>query len=688
MLTEESKTQVFTNHKQWGSGLALGLELLEEGGITLQSTPAIHWVPVNEIIHPSGMAVDECGRIYMTDGDTGRIYRYDPGTGILEALPCPDTNRTGSNGRKPYRLIIHKHTLWVGVQESHRVQAFSRENFQLKFRLDNLGGLVDLGIDQAGNLYVLDEASKQIMKYGANGRFIQRFGGEYLKDPVALALSHENILYIIDREYNGFIKFTTDGAWKEYAGNFKSKAFRELQPVAIVIDGCGFIDIVDLNTGSVHQFHSDGSYLGNVPGLDGSITGLAVDPSGKLHAWGSRGIALPGNGEAFTVQGVYYSRTLDSRIHDCQWHRLALERNLPPKTSLKVYYYLANDSRLKDSIDTIFPDPKKSLLEKADLIDGQLPWIGPAANPPDMLFNGKGRYLWLKLVLATANPKAGPTVNRMRVYYPRISYLRYLPAIYQDDPLSKDFLERFLAIFETVFGGLEAEIGRLYQYFDPRFTPPDFLLWLASWLNLALEEDWPDGKKRRLIEEAPMLYRLKGTPAGISRWIEFYTGKKPLLLEHFKTGKPVVLGGEFRVGINSVIVQTPLRGFRLGDDSILGRVLLRDTAYAPEDSFLAAAYRFTVMMDLTHEEFSRYQKGLKRILDEQKPAHTMYSLRLNQERFAGPGTYIGVNSRVADYRPVRIGTSVLGACLVAYDEGEPCGKVEQRSKVGVDTFLT
>ena len=79
----------------------------------------------------------------------------------------------------------------------------------------------------------------------------------------------------------------------------------------------------------------------------------------------------------------------------------------------------------------------------------------------------------------------------MRVYYPRLSYLRYLPAVYQQDPVSQEFLERFLSMFETVFSGLEATIERIPEVFDPELTPDEFLDWLAQWLDLGIEEDWP-----------------------------------------------------------------------------------------------------------------------------------------------------------------------------------------------------
>src|SRR6185295_8950531 len=130
----------------------------------------------------------------------------------------------------------------------------------------------------------------------------------------------------------------------------------------------------------------------------------------------------------------------------------------------------------------------------------------------------------------------------MRVYYPRLSYLRYLPAVYQEDPVSREFLQRFLAMFETVFSGLEATIEKLPEVFDPEHTPVEFLDWLAQWLDLGIEEDWSPEVKSTLIRRAASLYQKKGRPDGLAEFIEIVIGKRPRIQESFETERPFVLG--------------------------------------------------------------------------------------------------------------------------------------------------
>lgn len=693
MKPEEFKIQIFKTKAQWESGLLYRLERPEGGGITLYSTPTFAQLiqKVDGIKNPDGLAVDECRQIYFIDKDSCRLYLYDPGTRRLEHIPS--IGGCGSDSgevQNPARIIMNKFTLWVLDAGNNRVQAFSRENFQIKYVINNLEEPMDIGLDDLGHLYVLDRKSHQIFKYHVSGIFINSFGESELKKPIGLAVGKENNLYVTDGQYTGFLRFTGQGEYIGIVGDF-TKRQGGFQPSVIAIDKKGNIFVGD-KSGVIHQFDPDGSYIRKIqiPGFTGPIEGLTTDSMGNLYASGIGGIALLTTQGIFPKEeGIYYSMTLDSGIEDCQWHRLALETDLPPKTIFEVYYYSTNDPTVKTAIDGVLSDPNKSTQEKANLIDSQIGvWIGPEKNPRDMLFRKKtGQYLWLKLVLSTFDEKVRPAVTEMRVYYPRISYLRYLPATYQEDPISKEFLERFLSIFETIFYGLETEISRVFRYFDPDTTPESFLSWLASWLSLGLEEDWPEDKKRAFIREASTLYKIKGTPAGIQRLIEIYTGKTPLIIEFSKIGKPMVLGAEFRLGVNSLLIQTPIRGFRLGDDSILGRVALRDTVGSPEDPFLQLAQRFTIILDLSADEFSHYEKGLIRILDEGKPAHTMYNLRIFKEMRVGMGAYVEISTRVSEYSPIRLGiTAAIGSNIVLMGDEEG-GRVERHSRLEKDTEL-
>lgn len=697
-MTKEFKYQVFKTVDQWSSGLLYRLEMLKEGGITLYSTPVFsNWLQaVQGIGSPGSIAVDECGQVYIIDNQTRKIYIYDPGTDNLQQLPCVSLcDNSAKETANLKKIIIQGFTIWILDMANKNIKGFSRENFQIKYMIDNLQDPVDFGLDTEGFLYVLAGDSNGIYKYTKHGFSVKSFGQSELQNPLGLAVGNNNIVYVIDRDSPGFHTFTDQGEYQGLIGNFSSIPGTFQNP-AVTIDKNGSIYVSDSGTGMVHQFDPDGSYTGtfSIPGFTGAIPGIGIDPRGNLYVSTPKGIAFFSKQQTYsTGKGIYYTKILDSGIEGCQWHRIKLDLDLPPRTMVEVYYYAADDATLKQKIEECLADNDKSTQQKAEYIDGHkgglIPWNEPEKNPEDMLFQeGSGRYLWIKLELSTFEETVRPQVTGMRIFYPRQSYLRYLPAIYQEDPASKEFLERFLSLFESQFYDLETEIGQIFKYLDPGTTPAGFLKWLGSWLNLALEEEWEEDKKRTLIKEAAALYKQKGTPRGLTRLIEIYTGTAPVILEHMRAVKPMVFNKKLRLGIDTILIQTPIRGFRLGDDSILGRVALRDEAMLPEDPFLPLAHRFTVLLDLSLQEFNSFEKGVIRILEEEKPAHTEYKLRNTSESRVGMNTYVGINAKVSDYRPIRLRIdSILGTGLIVFDKGEPGGKVERRSKIEKDLKL-
>jgi hypothetical protein len=87
------------------------------------------------------------------------------------------------------------------------------------------------------------------------------------------------------------------------------------------------------------------------------------------------------------------------------------------------------------------------------------------------------------------------------------SYLKFLPAIYQQDAgtVAGSLINRILLACEKMLSGIEDDVPSVtcgiekmldnaYQYFDPANTPEDFLEWLAGWvaLDLIKGKEWND----------------------------------------------------------------------------------------------------------------------------------------------------------------------------------------------------
>lgn len=152
--------------------------------------------------------------------------------------------------------------------------------------------------------------------------------------------------------------------------------------------------------------------------------------------------------------------------------------------------------------------------------------------------------------------------------------LTYLPSIYGEEP----FLGQFLMIFDSLWLPLEQQIGQLYAYFDPRLAPSEFLQWLATWVDLVLDENWPEDRRRALIHAAPSLYRRRGTAGALRDYLHIYMNSEPQIIENGPEGSPFHF---------TVIFRVP------------------DPAAVDQDR-------------------------IKRIINEEKPAHTTYTLRVDK----------------------------------------------------------
>lgn len=204
---------------------------------------------------------------------------------------------------------------------------------------------------------------------------------------------------------------------------------------------------------------------------------------------------------------------LDGREPDCVWHRLLIDGCIPSDASVEVWSRAAN-TRGDLGRAQWQKEPRPYLRRESELpFAGRS--TGDGAGTWELLFqNARGQFLELCLVL-TGNGRSTPRLRALRVYYPRFSYLQYLPAVYREDPESASFLDRFLANIEGTLTSIEDRVAASQALIDVRSAPADALEWLASWLGLALDPTWNDRKRRLLLQHAPIVFARRGTVDGL-----------------------------------------------------------------------------------------------------------------------------------------------------------------------------
>lgn len=708
---QESSFLILNKASAWERGLAVNL-LVSEDGIKIRQ--AHEYVMADEILLESltrgvevtDFAVGACGLIYILDKQTSKIWRYDARQSLIEAV-----SSLVAAEATPISIIYAPGKFFVAYAgEGPRILSLAEANWQIRwaigatprarndaFALDKPFEPIDLAVDSDGNLYALDQGNRAIVKFDAGGRLTGVFGAERLKtsEATGIALSPDGFLYVLDPGGARVLKLNVSGGAdpeeKEFKLDFRevSELPTDFMPSGFAVDAGGVLYIGDgrEETGGqeenrfVHRFDAAGQYLGAIKQFRGAAEKLAVGGDDWIYIFNRERsqsvqklvilkpeLKYSHLDKTSLVKGRYFSTSLDSTEAGTQWHKFLLDAETPANTQIYISYLVADEKRFVTATGRVIADLDEFLSETRDEaqatgeVDGArldaldaLEWSRPVVNMTDALVRaGTGRYLWLRADLI-GSEALSPQINSLRVDFPRTSYLHYLPAIYQEEESSRDFLERFLALFETFFAGLERQIEQVARYFDAEAgaTRGEFLRWLASWLALAVDKSWDEERLRALVGRAPDLFRKRGTRAGLEELIELFAGERPLIFEHFQA--------------------------ECATDADLKRLLARLYGTDP--------YCFCVLLRPFPLKSEEQRQAVRRILDSEKPAHTCAGLQVLQPWiYLDMHTYLEVNTYLSQPSArLDFGAAIPRDTVLA--DVEETGQLERHSRIDVDAVL-
>jgi phage tail-like protein len=408
------------------------------------------------------------------------------------------------------------------------------------------------------------------------------------------------------------------------------------------------------------------------------LTRSTADSEGSELCWDWYGRPIDGLGAprgaaaSYAGQGQLLTRALDSGIPRCRWHRIRIDADLPDKTGLAVAVAVS---------ETPAPAPQ-------GVAGGE--WAAfPAGTPhPDdwqqleagltdaLILQPAGRYLFVRLRL-WGDGSATPTVRRIHLDFPRATSADLLPAVYHDDEAGGAFTERFLSLFDASLETVAETVRRFPALLDGGRAPADVLPWIASFLSIALDEGWSVEARRRILAGAPDLFRKRGTLAGLQEAIRLAylpEGEGAAVVEHGwerawgavapASGAPPTAA---RLGATRLFGRASAR-FALGR-SALGRTPVMSFGDLAEDPHRAGAFRFSVAVPPAP---GLTRTSLNRLIDGQKPAHTLAEVRIGGERdfVLGTSVQIGVDTLLRTPAPKALGDPGLrlrrGAILAGH----------------------
>ena len=236
----------------------------------------------------------------------------------------------------------------------------------------------------------------------------------------------------------------------------------------------------------------------------------------------------------FYGKAAFFSRVLDSFEAGTVWHRMLCRRFEAQHTAVQISYYTAEQLVFENQeervdLQEIIRSEELSLSEKKErllpFLRCQFPFV------PDILLHGmQGRYLWFLLEIY---PQAEEEIRLgdFQVYFPAQSWKDYLPELYQKEMGNNSFLDRYLSVFQSLYDDLGTQIRNLTNCLDQGSAEPEYLEWLADWLNVEEPYMWTEKQLRFLLEHIMEFYGARGTRRGIELFVELYTGEKPFVIE-------------------------------------------------------------------------------------------------------------------------------------------------------------
>ena len=342
------------------------------------------------------------------------------------------------------------------------------------------------------------------------------------------------------------------------------------------------------------------------------------------------------SGPRYVTRGQLLTGPIDSGIPRCVWHRVRIDADIPPGTTLAVAVATAEST-------SALPQGQNAAPWNNFPGGGPHPldWQEVSANTDFLIRQPAGRYLYLRLRLESQDGSATPRVRRVRIDFPRATSLDLLPAIYRQDTDSADFTARFLALFDASIADLDNAIERAPALLDAGGVPDDVLPWLARFLGLALDPAWEPARRRALLRALPELYRRRGTLAGLKLAFRLVFDVEPAIEELALVRGWAAFDRRSRIGATRLFGRRRARA-QVGR-SALGATVLKSYGNPATDPLEALAYRIRVLMPPVSGRPSLNR--VQALLDSQKPAHTIATLRLGGDGFVlGTHSAIGIDT--------------------------------------------
>lgn len=325
--------------------------------------------------------------------------------------------------------------------------------------------------------------------------------------------------------------------------------------------------------------------------------------------------SLQMKGQTQIKKGIYISCCLDSGQKETLWHRMQIDACKTGQGSIEIAYFAADTLELKTekgsiNLCSLANEKELSFEQKLYLLEPF--WQEKKRDAKDiLLFEAKGQYFCFKIEFL-AYEGCDMQINHLRIDFPRKSITSYLPAFYDSDHKSNDFLKGYLSVFHSMLFDLQQNIKEVSKCFMPAVASEPFLHWLGEYMGVSEHIFCKQEMARIFLQNCFWFYQTKGTMECLFYLVKLYTTKSPFILENYE--------------------------------------ILENCRHKPWEKEYTTLYGediYTYFIFVEEQYLSDYKQygELKKLLEAFQPAHTIGELIvLKPYMVFGQHCYIGVNS--------------------------------------------
>jgi len=273
---------------------------------------------------PTGISVDEQGRIYVSDTGNHRIQVFDTAGKLIRAFGGKGSGPREFNS--PSGNYVQRGILYVADTGNKRIQVLTADGIFLnqitqKTGNDEMKTPVDVAVDVQNNIYALDIDNNRVRIFDQSGSQIQSFGTkgkgrEGLDGPRGLAVDLNGNIYLSDTGNYKLKKFDSQGKLLGIIGSKGDGRGQFREAAGLKVDKTGRISVLDAEKNTLQTFTCENGGKALIPSSPLPIVAFDKELKAEVRALATHNRVWGVTGDSLRAIGVYAGRSLSSRGSD------------------------------------------------------------------------------------------------------------------------------------------------------------------------------------------------------------------------------------------------------------------------------------------------------------------------------------------------------------------------------------